>query len=109
MNEETVSSAFRAGRRCPTKAAAPTRERLVPVCWQIICLLCDSRTKTLRRLRPHKLYACQDCLKAHNGAEYVVAHLDEFKSAFIERHCPTTLDVHHLNAARKRTVILVVE
>lgn len=75
--------------------------------FQIICLLCDSRTGTLRRLRPHKLYACQDCLRTHNGIAHVVEHLEAFKAAFIERHCPTTIPVSELQAAVKRPVIRV--
>lgn len=75
--------------------------------FKIICLLCDGQS-TLRRLRPHKLYACQGCIETHNGIGYVTANVETFKAACIERHNPTTMAMEGPMPPRAKPPVLQI-
>lgn len=50
------------------------------------CLICDAAHNPFRRIRPHKIYACEPCVKRRGGTDAILAEMDHHVQAFINRH-----------------------
>lgn len=53
--------------------------------FRIICLICDSKTGTLRRIKPYEIYACDGCVRKE-GFEEIQRRAPEYVAAFEGRH-----------------------
>lgn len=63
--------------------SVPTKTVMVRV---MRCLLCDATDKPFRRIRPHKIYACEPCVKENGGPDQILANMDNHVRAFELRH-----------------------
>lgn len=52
----------------------------------LLCMICDARTGTFRRLKPHKLYVCFGCLRSQGPMDSIISQIPVYTAAFRERH-----------------------
>lgn len=54
--------------------------------YRLLCLICDSKNGTLRRVRPYELYVCEPCVKAHGPMSAIQGRAPEYVAGFTTRH-----------------------